>query len=142
MLKGSHWGATISIKFYMTNPIKTIRKSILSGRIHRPRASNTVKRYYNCKESWAKQMWYCLVSRILRHMRITDTGYSPVTFRHYFPLQVYAASFQWRLLIFIRKNLRRRVLEVNKEQVPLKSYSLKIRIFSDPVNWILTNKLT
>ena len=40
---------------------------------------------------------------------------------------------------FRRKNLgRRRVLEANKKQVPLKSYSLKIRI--DSINQILTYK--
>ena len=52
--------------------------------------------------------------------------------------QVYAAPFQWRLLIYIGKNLWRRVLEVNKKQVPLKSYSLEIRV--DSVNQILKNK--
>ena len=53
-----------------------------------------------------------------------------VNFRHIFSLQVYAASFQWRLVIFIGRNLWRRVLEANKKQVRLKSYSLKIRINS------------
>ena len=42
------------------------------------------------------------------------------------------------MLIFIRKNLLRSVLEANKKQVPPKSYSLKIRI--DSVNQILKNK--
>ena len=51
---------------------------------------------------------------------------------------VYAAPFLWRLLIYIRKNLWCRVLEVSKEQVPLKSYSLEIRI--DSVNQILKKK--
>ena len=37
-----------------------------------------------------------------------------------------------------RKNLWRRVLEANKKQVRLKSYSLEIRI--DSVNQILKNK--
>ena len=37
-----------------------------------------------------------------------------------------------------RKNLWRRVLEANKKQVPLKSYSLEIRI--DSVNQILKKK--
>ena len=46
--------------------------------------------------------------------------------------------FQWRLQIYIGKNLWHRVLEVNKKQVPLKSYSLEIRI--DSVNQILKNK--
>ena len=36
------------------------------------------------------------------------------------------------------KNLWRNMLEANKKQVPLKIYSLKIRI--DPVNQILKNK--
>ena len=51
---------------------------------------------------------------------------------------VSTAPFQWRLLTFIGKNLWRRVLEANKKQVPLKSYSLKIRI--DSVDQILKNK--
>ena len=41
-------------------------------------------------------------------------------------------------LIYIGKNLWRRVLEANKKQVPQKSYSLEIRI--DSVNQILKNK--
>ena len=51
---------------------------------------------------------------------------------------MYGAPFQWRLLIFTRKNLRGWILEANKNHVSLKSYSLKIRI--DSVNEILTNK--
>ena len=89
----------------------------------------------------------CLVSRILWHKRIApslkvwglwDYVYSPVTFHYYFSLQVYAAPFQWRLLIFIEKNLWRWVLEANKKPVSLKSCRLKIRI--DFVNQILRNK--
>ena len=64
--------------------------------------------------------------------------YSPVFFCHNFSLQVYTVPFQWRLLIFIGKNLWRRVLEANTKQVPLKSYSLEIRIDSN--NQILKNK--
>ena len=60
------------------------------------------------------------------------------TFCHNFFFPVYTAPFQWWLLIYIGKNLWRRVLEANKKQVPLKSYSLKIRIGS--VNQILKNK--
>ena len=79
-----------------------------------------------------------LLSRIFWAKRIIpsfkngdfDIWYSPATFRHNFSLQVYAAPFQWRLLIFIGKNLWRIVLEANKKEVPPKSYSLKIRILS------------
>ena len=85
-----------------------------------------------------------LVSRILWHKWIIPsfkewrfwylilTGNFPPLFL------LCAAPFQWRSLIFIRKNLCRRVLEANKKQVSLKSYSLKIRI--DSVNPILLNK--
>ena len=83
---------------------------------------------------------------ILWHKRITpffwkkngdhDIWRSPVTFSHTFSLQIYATP--WRLLIFIRKSLWRRVLEAHKKYVPLKSYYLKIRI--DSVNQILRNK--
>ena len=64
--------------------------------------------------------------------------YSPVTFRHNLSFPVYAAPFPWRLFIYIMKNFWRRVLEADKKQVPLKSYSLEIRI--DYVNQILKNK--
>ena len=67
-----------------------------------------------------------------------DIRYSPATFRHNFSLQVYAASFQWRLLIYIGKNLWLRVLEANKKQAPLKSYSPKMRAHF--VNQVLKNK--
>ena len=50
----------------------------------------------------------------------------------------FTVPFQWRLLIFIGKNLWRRVLEASKKQVPLKSYFLEIRI--DSVNQIMKNK--
>ena len=64
--------------------------------------------------------------------------YSPATFHHNVSLHVCAVLFQWRLLIFIGKNLWPIVLETNKKQVSPKSYSLKIRI--DSVNQILKNK--
>ena len=67
-----------------------------------------------------------------------DIWYTPGTFRHNFSFQVYAARFQWRLLIYIGKNLWRTVLEANKKQVPLKSYSPEIRV--DSVNQILKSK--
>ena len=77
----------------------------------------------------------CLVSRILWHLQLLlwkngdyDSAYSPVTFCYYFSLQAYAAPFQWRLLIFVRKNLWCWVLEAKKKHVSLKSYSLKMRI--------------
>ena len=86
-----------------------------------------------------------LVSRRLWHNKITSfmngdfhIWYSPATFRRNCSLQVYAAPFPWRLPIFIGKKSWRSVLEANKKQVPLKSYSLKIRI--DFVNQILKNK--
>ena len=60
------------------------------------------------------------------------------TLHHNLSLQVYAVSFQWRLLIFIWKNLWLRVFEANKKQTPLRSCSMKIRI--DYVNQILKNK--
>ena len=68
---------------------------------------------------------------------IFDT-HRPATFRDNLSFPVYTASFPWRLLIYIVKNLWRRVLEANKNQVPLKSYSLEIRI--DSVDQILKNK--
>ena len=61
-----------------------------------------------------------------------------MTFHHHFLLQVYAAPFQLKLLIFIEKNLSCRVLKASKKQVPLKSHYLRIRI--DSVNQILKNK--
>ena len=67
-----------------------------------------------------------------------DIWYSPTTFRYNFSFTVCAAPFQWRMPIYIRKSLWRRVSEANKKQVPLKSYSLEIRI--DSVNQILRNK--
>ena len=85
-----------------------------------------------------------LVSRILWHERINPSlkewgfWYSPATFRHNLSFPVYAVPLQWRLLIYIGKNLLRRVLEANKKHVPLKSYSLEIRIVS--VNQILKIK--
>ena len=88
-----------------------------------------------------------LFSRIIWHKRITLSSkewrfwyiwHSSATFCHNFSLQIYTSPFQWRLLIFIRKNLWRRVLEANKRKVPLKNYSLKTRI--DSVNQILKNK--
>ena len=73
--------------------------------------------------------------------------YAPVTFCHNFSFQVYAAPFQWRLLIYIGKFLWRRVLEANKKHVPLKSYSLFFyfflwdsRIRLDSIDQILKNK--
>ena len=42
------------------------------------------------------------------------------------------------MLIYIQKNLWRRLLVANKKQAPLKSYSLDIRI--DSVNQISKNK--
>ena len=44
-------------------------------------------------------------------------------FRHNFSFPLYAAPFQWRLLIYIGKNLWCRVLEANKKQVPRKILS-------------------
>ena len=67
-----------------------------------------------------------------------DIWYSPAIFHQNFTFQVYAVPFKWRLLIYTRKNLWHRVLEDNKKQVPLKSYSLEIRINS--INQILKNK--
>ena len=67
-----------------------------------------------------------------------DIWYSLATFRLNFSFQVYAAPLQWRLLIYIEKNLWHRVLKANKKQVPLKSYCLESRI--DSVNQILKNK--
>ena len=64
--------------------------------------------------------------------------YSPATSHHNFSYHVYTAPFQWKLLIFIWKNLWCIVLEANKKQVPLKIHSLKIR--TDSVNQILKNK--
>ena len=99
------------------------------------RIKGAVKRAESCKCD------NLLVSRILWHKRITpskgyfDIWYSLETFRYNFFLKAYPAQFQWRLLIFIRKNLWSRVLETNEKQVPLKSYSLKVRI--DSVNQIL-----
>ena len=66
-------------------------------------------------------MWY-LVSRILWHKRINSSGdcyiwYSPATFHHNFYLQLYAVPFQWRLLIFIWRNLWHWILEVSEKQV-------------------------
>ena len=54
-----------------------------------------------------------LVSRMLWHKRINPSlkvwrfciWYSLVTFSHNFSFQVYAVPFQWRLLIYIGKNL-------------------------------------
>ena len=48
------------------------------------------------------------------------------------------APSPWRLLNYIKKNLWRRMLEANKKQVPLKSYSLEIKIHF--VNQMLKNK--
>ena len=59
-----------------------------------------------------------------------DIWYSVATSGHKFSFQVYAMPFQWRLLIYIRKNLWLRVLVASKKQAPLKSYSLEIRINS------------
>ena len=66
-------------------------------------------------------------STLLWKNRDFDIWYSPPTFCHNFSFPVYTAPFQWRLLIYIRKNLLHGVLEANKKQVPLKSYSLEIR---------------
>ena len=52
-----------------------------------------------------------------------DIWYLPATFCPNFSFQVYTEPFQWRPLIYIEKTCDR-VLEVNKKQVPLKSYSL------------------
>ena len=67
-----------------------------------------------------------------------DIWYLLATFRHNFSFPVCAVPFQWRLLIYIGKHLWCGVLDANKKQVPLKSYSLEIRI--DSVNQILKNK--
>ena len=61
-----------------------------------------------------------------------------MTFRHNCSLQIYAAPCPWGLPIFIGKNLWRCLLEVNKEQIPQKSYSLEI--WTDSANQILKNK--
>ena len=50
--------------------------------------------------------------------------YSTATFNN-FSIPVYAVPFQWRLLIFIGKNLWHGVSEAKKRQVHLKSYSPK-----------------
>ena len=64
-----------------------------------------------------------LVSRILWRKRIIylkewdfDIWYSPATFRHNFFLQVDAAPYQWKLLIFIGENLWSRVLEAKRSK--------------------------
>ena len=44
-------------------------------------------------------------------------------FRHNFSFPVYTVPFQWRLLIYIGKNLWCGVLEANKKQVPRKILS-------------------
>ena len=67
-----------------------------------------------------------------------DIWYSPATLRYNFSFPVHTAPFQWRLLIYIEKNLWRTVLEANKKQVLLKSYFLERKI--DSVNQILKNK--
>ena len=112
-----------------------------------------IKIYMNCWEwrfkgivKWAEP-WKCvilLVSRIFWHKRI-NTSLREWRFWYliligHFASQflVYAAPAQWRLLIYIRKNLWHRVLKANKKQVPLKNCSLEIRI--DSVNQILKNK--
>ena len=59
-------------------------------------------------------------STLLWKNRDFDIWYSPPTFCHNFSFPVYTAPFQWRLLIYIRKNLLHGVLEANKKQVPLK----------------------
>ena len=77
-------------------------------------------------------------STLLLRKKDFDIWYSPATFCHNFSFPVYTVPLQWRLLIYIGKNLWGRVFEANKKQVPLKSYSLEIRI--DSVNQILKNK--
>ena len=82
-------------------------------------------------------LWHKRIAPSLKEWRLwylTLTG----DFLQQLILQVYAAPFQWRTAYFHQKNLWRKVLETNKTQVPLKSYSLKIRI--DSVNQILKNK--
>ena len=81
-----------------------------------------------------------LISRILtlENQPFFKRQYSLATFGRNFSFPVYTAPFQWRLLIYIRKNLWHRVLEANKKQLPMKSYSLEIRI--DSFNQILRNK--
>ena len=83
-------------------------------------------------------LWYKRINPSLKEWRFWYFILTRATFCHNFSLKVYTAPFQWRLLIFIGKNLWWRVLEANKKQVPLKSYSLEIRINS--VNQILKNK--
>ena len=87
-----------------------------------------------------------LISRILWHKRINPSlkewrfWYLILT-DHFSPwctFPVHAVPLLWRLLIYIRKNLWHRVLEANKKQVTLKSFSLEIRIGF--VNQILKNK--
>ena len=47
-------------------------------------------------------------SPLLWKIRDCNIWYSPTTFLHNFYFQIYAAPIQWRLLIFIRKNLWRK----------------------------------
>ena len=80
-------------------------------------------------------------SPLLKKNGGSDIWYSPATFRHNFSLQVYGASFQWSLLIFIGKNLWRRVSEANKKQVSLKTYSLKYEFLLSIKSWGTKKKL-
>ena len=101
-----------------------------------------VKRAEQCKCDICLLSWILWHKRIIPSLKRIEIGIFdshqqlPTMIPTY--LQVYAAPFQWRLFIFIRKNLWCRVLETNKKEVTLKSYSLKIRI--DSVNQILKNK--
>ena len=88
-----------------------------------------------------------LVSRILWHKRITRSlkVWTPsFIFDTHQRLFAIIAPYKFtqchshEACLFSSKNLWRSVLEANKKQVPLKSYSLKIRI--DSVNQILKNK--
>lgn len=56
-----------------------------------------------------------------------DIWHSPESFRHTFSLRVYAAQLQWRLIIFIGKNLWRWMLAANKKASSLKKILLEYR---------------
>ena len=87
-----------------------------------------------------------LVSRILWHKRINLSlkewrfWYLMLTshFPPWFILSCLHSTIPMKAAYLIGKNLWHRVLQANKKQVPLKSYSLEIRM--DSVNQILKNK--
>ena len=127
------------IIFVLSKRIKLEVLVSLSSRAFNVRKMNTLKGFKGIvKRAEPCKCDILIVSRILRHRRITHSLkewiFSYLILTGDFPPKLLRTSLRSAIRVkaacFDRKNLWSRVLKANKKQVPLKNYSLKIRIHS------------